>query len=238
MREQKAKSILLKIAAVTAALLLLLAAVFLLGRYGWKLLGFRVCDSAGITDVSVESDGVHITGFYPGSFPQGFCGYYAKEQGETLFVGFRFSGLFGFFETGDFSVTIPVKGEIREVKMVTRQNEISLWNFRTGFLIQAEQYGVYVKPERGDVCFIEMECEAFSGGVRNGDFSILEQGEYLYVDNDIMAVSMEAGAPVPFTVTAKAADGAVIASGSFFFDASMEKLYLTLTPEGEFVVDP
>ena len=42
MREQKAKSILLKIAAVTAALLLLLAAVFLLGRYGWKLLGFRV----------------------------------------------------------------------------------------------------------------------------------------------------------------------------------------------------
>ena len=238
MREQKAKSILLKIAAVTAALLILLVAVFLLGRYGWKLLGFRVCDSAGITDVSVESDGVHITGFYPGSFPQGFCGYYAKEQGETLFVGFRFSGLFGSFETGDFSVTIPVTGRIREVKMVTRQDEISLWNFRTGFFIQAEQYGVYVKPERSDVCFIEMECEAFSGGVRNGDFSILEQGEYLYIDNDIMTVSMEAGVPVPFTVTAKAADGTVLAAGTFFFDAGMEKMYLTVTPEGEFVVDP
>ena len=135
---------LLKIAVVTAALLILLVAVFLLGRYGWKLLGFRVCDSAGITDVSVESDGVHITGFYPGSFPQGFCGYVAEEQGEILFVGFRFSGLFGSFETGDFSVTIPVTGKIREVKMVTRQDEISLWNSRTGFFIQAEHYGVYV----------------------------------------------------------------------------------------------
>ena len=238
MHTQKARSMLLKIAVVTAALLILLVAVFLLGRYGWKLLGFRVCDSAGITDVSVESDGVHITGFYPGSFPQGFCGYVAEEQGEILFVGFRFSGLFGSFETGDFSVTIPVTGKIREVKMVTRQDEISLWNSRTGFFIQAEHYGVYVKPDRSDVCFIEMECEAFSGGVRNGDFSILERGEYLYVDNDIMAVSMEAGAPVPFTITARDPEGTVIATGSFSFDASMEKLYLTLTPEGEFVVDP
>ena len=122
--------------------------------------------------------------------------------------------------------------------MVTRQEEIFLWNFRTGFFIQAEQYGVYVKPERNDVCFIEMECEAFSGGVRNGDFSILEQGEYLYIDNDIMTVSMEAGVPVPFTVTAKAADGTVLAAGTFFFDAGMEKMYLTITPEGEFLEDP
>ncbi len=128
MGTQKARSMLLKIAVVTAALLILLVAVFLLGRYGWKLLGFRVCDSAGITDVSVESDGIHITGFYPGSFPTGFCGYYAEERDGTLLVGFRFSAVFSIFETGDFDITIPVKGEIRQVVVKTARAEYPIWS--------------------------------------------------------------------------------------------------------------
>ena len=52
----------------------ILVAVFLAGRYGWKLLGFRACQGAGIETVEVSGDKVHITGFYPGSFPEGFCG--------------------------------------------------------------------------------------------------------------------------------------------------------------------
>ena len=97
--------------AVAAAIL---AAVFLAGRYGWKLLGFRACQGAGIEAVEVSEDKVHISGFYPGSFPEGFCGYYSEERDGTLYVGFRFSAVFGFFETGDFDVTVPVKGEISE----------------------------------------------------------------------------------------------------------------------------
>ena len=49
-----------------------LAAVFFAGRYGWKLGGFRACQSAGITSVEVSEKAVHITGFCPGSFPEGF----------------------------------------------------------------------------------------------------------------------------------------------------------------------
>ena len=69
----------------------LLIAVFAAGRYGWKLLGFRACQGAGIESVEVSENTVKIKGFCPGSFPEGFCGYYAEEQDGTLYVGFRFS---------------------------------------------------------------------------------------------------------------------------------------------------
>ena len=110
---------------LTAAILLM--AVFLAGRYGWKTLGFRACQGAGIESVSVSNHTVEIKGFYPGSFPEGFCGYYAEEQNGTLYVGFRFSAVFGSFETGDFDVTIPVKSEIREVILKTKTMETSIW---------------------------------------------------------------------------------------------------------------
>lgn len=103
-------------------------AVFLMGRYGWKLGGFRACQGAGITSVEVSEQSVRITGFYPGSFPEGFCGCYSKERDGTLYVGFRFSAVFGFFETGDFSVTLPVKGSIHEVVMKTSREETTLWS--------------------------------------------------------------------------------------------------------------
>lgn len=74
----------------------LLLAVFLIGRYGLKLSGFRACESAGIEQVNIEDNQVRICGFYPGSFPQGFLGYHAEQVDSTLYVGFKFSGLFGF----------------------------------------------------------------------------------------------------------------------------------------------
>lgn len=105
----------------------LLLLIILTGRYGWKLLGFRVCESAGIESVEVTDTAVRITGFYPGSFPRGFLGYHAKEKDGTLCVGFKFSGLFGYFETGDFDITIPVKGEINQVVIKTKINEYPVW---------------------------------------------------------------------------------------------------------------
>ena len=91
----KAGIVLLVLAAV-------LTGLFLARRYGWKLGGFRACQGAGITSVEVSEKAVHMTGFYPGSFPEGFCGYYAQEQDGKLYVGFRFSAVFGSLVTGDF----------------------------------------------------------------------------------------------------------------------------------------
>ena len=222
---------------VALTMVVLLAAVFLAGRYGWKLGGFRACQGAGVSSVEVSETAVHITGFYPGSFPEGFCGYYAEERDGKLYAGFRFSAVFGFFETGDFDITIPVKGEITEVILKTSMNETSLWRAQTGFLPQSEQYGVYVKLERNDVYSLSMSCEGFGGGMNNADLTAIESGEYIFMDNDIMIASKEAGAPVPFSITAKDADGRIVADGEFRFDATAEKMYLTVTADGRIMED-
>ena len=152
---------------VPLTIAVVLIAIFLAGRYGWKLGGFGACQGAGIEAVEVSEDKVHISGFYPGSFPEGFCGYYSEERDGTLYVGFRFSAVFGFFETGDFDVTVPVKGEISEVILKTSRNESALWEREMGFLPQSERYGVYVKLERGDIFSVSMSYDgSSSGGLR------------------------------------------------------------------------
>ena len=151
-----------RILAVPLVIAVILAVIFLAGRYGWKLGGFRACQGAGITSLEVTEKSVHITGFYPGSFPEGFCGYYAREQDHKLYVGFRFSAVFGFFETGDFDITIPVKTEITEVILKTGRNETPIWNAQDGFLCQSEQYSVYGKPAQNGVYSVSMSYDGFS----------------------------------------------------------------------------
>lgn len=222
---------------VLLTIAVVLIAIFLDGRYGWKLGGFGACQDAGITSVEVSETAVHITGFYPGSFPEGLCGYYAEERDGKLYVRFRFSAVFGFFETGDFDITIPIKGKINEVILKTRMVETTLWRGQTGFHPQSEQYGVYVKLERNDVYSLSLSCEGFDGGMNNADLTAIESGEYIFMDNDIMIVSKEAGAPVPFSITAKDTDGRIVAYGEFRFDATAEKMYLTVTADGRIMED-
>ena len=146
---------------ILLTVIVLLIAVFAAGRYGWRLLGFRACQGAGIESVEVGENTVKIKGFYPGSFPEGFCGYYAEEQGGSLYVGFRFSAVFEFFETGDFDVAIPVKGEIREVVLKTETSETTIWTSEAGVFssdipsevgapAESDELGVYVRLERDD----------------------------------------------------------------------------------------
>ena len=73
--------------------------------------------------------------------------------------------------------------------------------------------------------------------MHNADFTAIESGEYIFMDNDIMIVSKEAGTPVPFSLIAKDADGRIVASGEFSFDADMEKLYLIITADGRIMED-
>ena len=211
---------------------MILAVIFLAGRYGWKVGGFGACQGTGITSVEVSEKVVRITGFYPGSFPEGFCSCYSEERGGKLYVGFRFSAVFGFFETGDFDITIPVQGMIDEVVLKTRMDETMIWNAQSGAISQTEQYGVYVKLEGKDVYSVSMSYDGSSGGMSCADGSALESGKYIFMDNDITIVSKEADAPVPFTITVKDAYGTAVASGEFSFDANQEKMYLTVTADG------
>ena len=127
----KDKNNMKRILIIPLAVVVTLTAIFFAGRYGWKLGGFRACQGAGIDSVEVTENAVHMTGFYPGSFPEGFCGYYSEEQDGKLYVGFRFSALFGFFETGDFDITIPTEGDIQEVIIKTDMVETSVWKAQT-----------------------------------------------------------------------------------------------------------
>ena len=239
--EQKLGSRLIKawkrIVIVLAVAASILAAVFLASRYGWKLLGFRACQGVGIEAAEVSEGKVHISGFYPGPFPEGFCGYYSEERDGTLYVGFRFSAVFGFFETGDFVVTIPVKGEISEVVLKTSMNESLLWERETGFLPQSEQYGVYVKLDRDDIFSVSMSYDGSSSGGLRADGGAWESGKYVFMDNDIMMAAKDAEAPVPFTITAKGKDETVLATRELHFDAGKEKMFLTVTVDGQIVED-
>ena len=42
-----------KICKITGIIILLLIVIFLAGRYGWILWGFRACQSAGIDNIAV-----------------------------------------------------------------------------------------------------------------------------------------------------------------------------------------
>lgn len=117
-----------RIVEVLLCTVVLLIAIFLIGRYGWKLVGFHACTSAGIERVIVEEKQVQIDGFYPGSFPKGFLGYYAEQVDNTLYVGFKFSSLFGIFETGHFEIAIPTEGTVSLVVIKTNEHEYSIWS--------------------------------------------------------------------------------------------------------------
>jgi len=116
-----------KIILVLGVLMAVMILVFLIGRYGWKLLGFAACEGAGIERVEVTEGAVKISGFDPAVFAEGFLGYHAKEKDGKLYVGFKFSGVFGFFRTGDFEISVPTRGEIKEVYMKAGDHEYLIW---------------------------------------------------------------------------------------------------------------
>lgn len=234
-RKESAMKKFIKVIMIIVATLLI---IFLLGRFGWKIGGFDACQNAGIDSVEVSEHAVHMTGFYPGSFPEGFCGYYAKEQDGKLYVGFRFSAVFGIFESGDFDITIPVKDEIDEVIMKTRMGERTVWNAYTGFISQSDPYGVFVKLEPSDAWSVSMRYEGLNNKMINTYYTACESGDHLFMNNDIIYVAKETEAPVPFTLTVYAEDDTVVASGEFDFDVEKEKMYLTVTEDGRIVEEP
>ena len=56
--------------------------VFLIGRYGWKLLGFSVCESAGVETVEVTDDRVKIQASSPAPSLKDFVVITARSRTE------------------------------------------------------------------------------------------------------------------------------------------------------------
>ena len=116
-----------RVLIVLLIFMMVLLVIFMVGRYGWKLGGFNACETAGIEQIDVEENHVRIRGFCPGTFPAGFLGYHAEQVDSTLYVGFKFSAIFGIFETGDFDITIPTKGTVTQIVVKSGENEYIVW---------------------------------------------------------------------------------------------------------------
>jgi len=192
----------------------------------------------------VEEDHVRIRGFYPGSFPQGFLGYHAEQEGSTLYMGFKFSGLFGIFETGDFDITIPVKGKISEVVIKTKTYEYPVWpelgsteDLPTDPETGAFEDGLYVMLERSDVYSVNWHFESRSGGITSADQSAMNTGEYLYLDNDIQWAAGNLERPVPFMLVFLDSSGATIAQANMVYDPENPVLIVTLTSDGKILAN-
>ena len=225
---------------VIICILALLVAVFLTGRYGWKLGGFNACESAGIEQVNVEEDHVRIRGFYPGSFPTGFLGYHAEQVDHTLYVGFKFSALFGIFETGDFDITIPTKGTVTQVVVKSGEHEYTVWPQEDEFFVsEAEETenGIYVHLERSDVYSVGWYFENKSGGMTNADGTALEVGKNIFLDNEVFYTASNLERPVPVMLTFSDKDGKTIAHVNLSYTPQSPVLTATLTADARICVN-
>lgn len=124
---KKILSVFTKAIAILLVIVMLIVVIFFIGRYGWKIRGFNACGGASIESVEVSEGEVRIKGHSPGFFASGFLGYHAEEIDGKLYIGFKFSDLFGIFETGTVDITVKTSGEINEVIMKTASYERAIW---------------------------------------------------------------------------------------------------------------
>lgn len=229
-----------KILMILLCIAAMLVTVFMVGRYGWKLGGFNACETAGIEQVNVEKDHVRIRGFYPGSFPTGFLGYHAEQADHTLYVGFKFSALFGIFETGDFDITIPTKGTVTQVVVRSGEHEYTVWPQEDEFFVseaEATENGIYVRLERSDVYSVSWYFENKSGGMTNADGTALEVGKNIFLDNDVFYTASNLERPVPVMLTFSDKDGKTIAHVNLSYDPESPVLTATLTADARIYVN-
>ena len=234
------KSILKTVSVILLVLAIIVSIIFLIGRYGWKLFGFTACETAGIEQVNVEEDHVRIRGFYPGSFPRGFLGYHAEQVDHTLYVGFKFSALFGIFETEDFDITIPTKGTVTKVVVKSGEHEYTVWPQEDEFFVseaEATEKGIYVHLERSDVYSVSLYFENKSGGMTNADGTALEVGKNIYLDNDVFYAASNLERPVPVMLTFSDKEGKTIAQANLNYDPESPVLTATLTADARICVN-
>ena len=234
------KSILKTVSLILLVLAIIVSSIFLIGRYGRKLGGFNACETAGIEQVNAEEDHVRIRGFYPGSFPTGFLGYHAEQVDHTLYVGFKFSALFGIFETGDFDITIPTKGTVTQVVVKSGEHEYTVWPQEDEFFVsetEATENGIYVHLERSDVYSVGWYFENKSGGMTNADGTALEVGKKIYLDNDVFYTASNLERPVPVMLTFSDKDGKTIAQANLSYNPQSPVLTATLTADARICVN-
>ncbi len=225
---------------ILLVLTIILSTIFLIGRCGWKLGGLHACETAGIEQINVDENHVSIRGFYPGSFPRGFLGYHAEQVDNTLYVGFKFSALFGMFKTGDFNITIPTKETVTQIVVKSGEHEYTVWPKEDELFVseaEATENGIYIRLERDDVYSVSWYFENKSGGMANADGTALEVGKNIYLDNEVFYTASNLERPVPVMLSFSDKDGKNIAHVNLSYDPQSPVLTATLTADARIYVN-
>ena len=117
-----------KIIKIILVIAIVISTVFIMGRYGWKLAGFKLCQNSMIYDVQVDENRATIKGRDANFIPRGFVGYYYEIEDNCLYIGFRFSGIFGFFEKSEYQIEINSDEKINKIIMKSAESETVIYD--------------------------------------------------------------------------------------------------------------
>ena len=103
----------------------------------------------------------------------------------------------------------------------------------TDALAESDGFGVYVRLERDDASSIALHGgSSFTKVCENADGSPLKAGEWVFTGDDIVQLSQKDNYSVLFTVSARDADDTLLGEGTFLYDVTQEKLYVTISEDG------
>ena len=102
----------------------------------------------------------------------------------------------------------------------------------TGTPSAAGEFGVYVKLERDDASSVYIHGGSFSKVCENADGSPLKAGEWIFTGEDLVELSRKDHCAVLFTVGATDTNDTLLGEGTFLYDESQEKLYVTIGADG------
>ena len=97
---------------------------------------------------------------------------------------------------------------------------------------ESDGFGVYVRLERKDASSIALHGGSFTKVCENADGSLLKAGGWIFTGDDIVQLSKKGNCSVPFTVSARDADGTLLGEGTFLYDTAQGKLYVTVSEDG------
>lgn len=96
----------------------------------------------------------------------------------------------------------------------------------------SDSLGVYVKLEREDVSTIALQGGNFTKVCENADGSLLATGEWIFTGDDIAKLSEKENRSVLFSILARDVDDNLLGEGTFHYDATQGKLYVTISVAG------
>ena len=97
---------------------------------------------------------------------------------------------------------------------------------------ESDGFGVYIKLKRDDASSIALHGGSFTKVCENADGSLLKAGEWIFTGDNIVQISKKDNCSVLFTVSAHDADDTLLGEGTFLYNVTQEKLYVTISEDG------